>query len=51
MAANINKGDKVVVLTGFNKKEPIGTRTFGPVPRRLRDKSYMKIISLAPEVL
>ena len=34
-----------------NKKDPIGTRTFGPVPRELRAKSHMKIISLAPEVL
>ena len=34
-----------------NQKEPIGTRIFGPVPRELRAKSHMKIISLAPEVL
>ncbi|MEQ8481273.1 50S ribosomal protein L14 [Hoeflea sp.] len=34
-----------------NNKEPIGTRIFGPVPRELRGKSHMKIISLAPEVL
>ena len=31
--------------------EPIGTRIFGPVTRELRDRQYMKIISLAPEVL
>lgn len=31
--------------------EPIGTRIFGPVPRELRAKGYMKVISLAPEVL
>jgi len=31
--------------------EPIGTRVFGPVARELRDKKYMKIVSLAPEVL
>ena len=31
--------------------EPIGTRIFGPVTRELRDKKFMKIISLAPEVL
>ena len=31
--------------------EPIGTRIFGPVPRELRAKKHMKIISLAPEVL
>ena len=33
------------------QKEPIGTRIFGPVPRELRAKNQMKIISLAPEVL
>jgi len=32
-------------------KSPRGTRIFGPVARELRDKDYMKIISLAPEVL
>ena len=31
--------------------EPVGTRVFGPVARELRDKRYMKIVSLAPEVL
>ena len=34
-----------------NSGEPIGTRIFGPVVRELRAKNYMKIISLAPEVL
>ncbi len=34
-----------------NQGEPIGTRIFGPVTRELRGKGYMKIISLAPEVL
>ncbi len=34
-----------------NQKEPRGTRIFGPVPRELRDKGYMRIISLAPEVV
>ena len=33
------------------QSEPIGTRIFGPVPRELRAKNHMKIISLAPEVL
>ncbi len=32
-------------------KDPLGTRIFGPVTRELRDRKYMKIISLAPEVL
>ncbi len=34
-----------------NSGEPIGTRIFGPVPRELRAKNHMKIVSLAPEVL
>ena len=34
-----------------NNMEPLGTRIFGPVPRELRAKNHMKIISLAPEVL
>ncbi len=34
-----------------NQKEPIGTRIFGPVARELRAKRFMKILSLAPEVL
>ncbi len=34
-----------------NEKEPIGTRVFGPVARELRERKFMKIISLAPEVL
>jgi large subunit ribosomal protein L14 len=38
------------VLIGDNK-EPIGTRIFGPVARELRARKYMKILSLAPEVL
>ncbi|WP_298643698.1 50S ribosomal protein L14 [uncultured Cardiobacterium sp.] len=34
-----------------NKLEPIGTRVFGPIARELRNEKFMKIISLAPEVL
>ena len=34
-----------------NDREPIGTRVFGPVARELRDRKFMKIVSLAPEVL
>ncbi|TAL39226.1 MAG: 50S ribosomal protein L14 [Spirochaetes bacterium] len=34
-----------------NKNEPRGSRIFGPVARELRDKNFMKIVSLAPEVL
>ena len=33
------------------QKEPVGTRVFGPVARELRDRRFMKIVSLAPEVL
>ena len=39
----------VVLLT--NKLEPIGTRIFGPVTRELRTERFMKIVSLAPEVI
>mgnify|MGYP002788984717 FL=1 len=42
-------GNAAVLLT--NKLEPIGTRIFGPVTRELRTVAFMKIISLAPEVL
>ncbi len=42
--------DNAVVLLN-QADEPRGTRIFGPVARELRDKGYMKIISLAPEVL
>jgi large subunit ribosomal protein L14 len=34
-----------------NHNEPVGTRIFGPVARELRAKTFMKIVSLAPEVL
>jgi len=43
--------DKNAAVLVDNKKEPIGTRIFGPVPRELRARNHMKIISLAPEVL
>ena len=42
--------DNAAVLIG-NDLEPIGTRIFGPVARELRAKKFMKILSLAPEVL
>ena len=34
-----------------NSKDPIGTRVFGPIAREIRETGYMKIVSLAPEVL
>ena len=40
-----------VILKGSEGAEPRGTRIFGPVGRELRDKKFMKIISLAPEVI
>ena len=42
--------DNAVVLLNAND-EPRGTRIFGPVARELREKDYMRIVSLAPEVL
>lgn len=42
-------GNAAVLLN--NQKQPVGTRIFGPVTRELRSEQYMKIISLAPEVL
>ncbi len=46
----ISFDENAVVLLN-NAGDPRGTRIFGPVARELRDKGYMKIISLAPEVL
>jgi large subunit ribosomal protein L14 len=43
--------DKNAAVIVNKQSEPVGTRIFGPVPRELRAKSHMKIISLAPEVL
>ena len=57
-AANIKRKDGSLIRFDRNaavivnkQSEPIGTRIFGPVPRELRAKNHMKIISLAPEVL
>jgi large subunit ribosomal protein L14 len=57
-AKEINRKDGTTIRFDSNaavlidkKGEPIGTRIFGPVARELRAKNYMKIISLAPEVL
>jgi large subunit ribosomal protein L14 len=43
--------DNAVVILTTDAKNPRGTRIFGPVARELREKKFMKIISLAPEVL
>ncbi|MBS1516129.1 MAG: 50S ribosomal protein L14 [Bacteroidetes bacterium] len=45
------KFDENAAVLINNNNEPKGTRIFGPVARELRDKSFMKIISLAPEVI
>jgi len=42
--------DNAVVILS-DKQNPRGTRIFGPVARELREKNYMKIVSLAPEVI
>ena len=42
--------DNAAVLVN-DDKEPTGTRIFGPVARELREKQYMRIVSLAPEVV
>lgn len=43
--------DTNAVILLNNQLQPIGTRVFGPVPRELRSERFMKIVSLAPEVL
>lgn len=48
--SHIRFDDNAAVIID-NQKQPRGTRIFGPIARELRDKEYMKIISLAPEVL
>lgn len=48
--SHIKFDDNAAVIID-NQKQPKGTRIFGPVARELREKDYMKIISLAPEVL
>ena len=48
--STIRFDDNAAVILG-DDKNPRATRVFGPVPRELRDLGYMKIISLAPEVL
>ena len=45
------KFDKNAAVLINDQKDPVGTRIFGPVARELREMQYMKIISLAPEVI
>ncbi|AEI88359.1 MAG: 50S ribosomal protein L14 [Candidatus Midichloria mitochondrii] len=49
--SSVVKFDKNAVVLLNKQGEPVGTRVFGPIPRELRAKNFMKIISLAPEVL
>jgi len=46
----IRFGDNAAVIVNADK-EPVGTRIFGPVARELRERKFMRILSLAPEVL
>ena len=47
----IRFSDNAAVIIQEDGENPVGTRIFGPVARELRDKKFMKIISLAPEVI
>ena len=49
--STISFDDNAAVILDSDGVNPRGTRIFGPVARELRDKGYMKIVSLAPEVL
>ena len=49
--SHIRFDDNAAVLLDGDTRNPRGTRIFGPVARELRERGYMKIISLAPEVL
>ena len=49
--SSIRFDDNAAVLLDTDNRNPKGTRIFGPVARELREKGFMKIVSLAPEVL
>lgn len=49
--SRIRFDDNAAVILSPDLKNPVGTRVFGPVARELREKKFMKIVSLAPEVL
>ncbi len=49
--STIRFDDNAAVILDADGKNPRGTRIFGPVARELREKGFMKIVSLAPEVL
>ena len=43
--------ENAVVIVEKDKKEPLATRVFGPIPREIAERGYQKILSLAPEVV
>jgi large subunit ribosomal protein L14 len=49
--SSIRFEDNAAVILAEDEENPRGTRVFGPVARELRDKGFMKIVSLAPETL
>jgi len=49
--STIRFDDNAAVILDTDEENPRGTRIFGPIARELREKGYMKIVSLAPEVL
>ena len=49
--STIRFDDNAAVILDIDNQNPKGTRIFGPVARELREKGFMKIVSLAPEVL
>ena len=49
--SRIRFDDNAAVILSPDGKNPVGTRVFGPVGRELRERRFMKIVSLAPEVL
>jgi large subunit ribosomal protein L14 len=49
--SSIRFDDNAAVILGTDGENPVGSRIFGPVARELREKGFMKIVSLAPEVI
>ena len=49
--STIKFDDNAAVILGPDGENPVGSRIFGPVARELREKGFMKIVSLAPEVI
>lgn len=49
--STIRFDDNAAVILGADGENPVGSRIFGPVARELREKGFMKIVSLAPEVI